>query len=153
MQGRSGSVTTISLPRVFHRNERIGAEGEPERVAERIERRERTDVVAHRAPSSLEPGALVTDETLVNAWGLAFNPMGVAWVAATETGWTGVYDAGGRLIRESTSAGSRAYEYDAAGQLLAVTDADGTRTDVEAVAYELVVRFSPHHSREPQRPA
>ena len=28
--------------------------------------------------------------------------------------------------------------------------ADGTRTDVEAVAYELVVRFSPQHSREPR---
>jgi RHS repeat-associated protein len=40
-----------------------------------------------------------------------------------------VYDAGGRLVRESTPAGSRDYEYDAAGQLLAVTDADGTRTE------------------------
>jgi RHS repeat-associated protein len=40
-----------------------------------------------------------------------------------------VYDAGGRLTRETTSAGERFYEYDVAGQLLAVTDPDGSRTE------------------------
>ncbi|MFM9432356.1 hypothetical protein [Arthrobacter sp. MP_2.3] len=40
-----------------------------------------------------------------------------------------VYDAGGRLVRETLPAGSREYEYDTAGQLHAVTDPDGTRTE------------------------
>ena len=39
------------------------------------------------------------------------------------------YDEGGRLIREFTQAGSRTYSYDAAGQLVAVTEPDGSRTE------------------------
>ncbi|MCQ2002097.1 DUF6531 domain-containing protein [Arthrobacter zhaoxinii] len=57
-------------------------------------------------------------------------------VAAATTGRSGTsldsqweYDAGGRLIRESTPAGLRVYEYDAAGQLKSVVEADGARTE------------------------
>ncbi|AXJ10163.1 DUF6531 domain-containing protein [Arthrobacter sp. PM3] len=39
------------------------------------------------------------------------------------------YDAGGRLLRETTPAGSRTYSYDPAGQLLSVTEPDGSRTE------------------------
>ncbi|SEJ82674.1 YD repeat-containing protein, partial [Arthrobacter sp. yr096] len=55
--------------------------------------------------------------------------------ATTETGTTAasvlewVYDAGGRLLRETTPTGSRTYSYDAAGQLLTVTEPDGARTE------------------------
>ncbi len=52
----------------------------------------RTDIVAD------EPGAEVVDSMLVNAWGLAFNPEGVAWVSATETGVSAVYDANGKTM-------------------------------------------------------
>ena len=48
-----------------------------------------TDIVSDQA------GAVAMDPELVNAWGLAFNPAGAAWVAATETGLTAVYDANG----------------------------------------------------------
>ena len=40
-----------------------------------------------------------------------------------------MYDAGGRLTRETTPADSRTYDYDAAGQLLSVSYPDGTRTE------------------------
>jgi RHS repeat-associated protein len=40
-----------------------------------------------------------------------------------------VYDAGGRLVRESAPGGSRTYEYDTAGQLVSVTEPDGSRTE------------------------
>jgi uncharacterized protein (TIGR03118 family) len=49
----------------------------------------RTDIVSDQA------GAAVGDPMLVNAWGLAFNPAGPAWVSATETGVSLVYDASG----------------------------------------------------------
>ncbi|WP_434993128.1 DUF6531 domain-containing protein [Arthrobacter sp. Ld5] len=39
------------------------------------------------------------------------------------------YDAGGRLIRESTPTGSRMFAYDAAGQLLTITGPDGSRVE------------------------
>lgn len=52
----------------------------------------RTDIVAD------EPGALARDTMLVNAWGLAFNPDGIAWVAATETGVSALYDANGTTM-------------------------------------------------------
>lgn len=52
---------------------------------------------------------------------------GEPWLPSAVSEW--MYDAGGRLIRESTPGGSRVYEYDAAGQLLAVTDADDSRTE------------------------
>jgi uncharacterized protein (TIGR03118 family) len=47
-----------------------------------------------------EPGkAAATDPHLKNAWGLAFNPAGPAWVSATENGSSQVYDdAGNRLL-------------------------------------------------------
>jgi len=38
---------------------------------------------------------MTTDPELVNAWGLAFNPIGAAWVSSTERGLSKVYDAKG----------------------------------------------------------
>ena len=51
-----------------------------------------TDIVSD------ENDALVTDPQLVNAWGLAFNPVGAAWVSATETGVSTVYDGQGNAL-------------------------------------------------------
>jgi len=52
----------------------------------------RTDVVSD------QPGAITTDPMLVNAWGLAFNPRGAAWVNAAESGVSAVYDATGKPV-------------------------------------------------------
>ncbi|WP_416403329.1 DUF6531 domain-containing protein [Arthrobacter sp. LFS091] len=49
-----------------------------------------------------------------------------ASASASVVGWE--YDAGGRLLRETTPAGARTFEYDAAGQLRSVTEPDGART-------------------------
>ena len=49
----------------------------------------RTDIVSDR------PGALRQDAKLINAWGLSFNPAGVAWVSANGSGTSEVYDATG----------------------------------------------------------
>ncbi|WP_354517704.1 RHS repeat-associated core domain-containing protein [Paenarthrobacter sp. 4246] len=51
---------------------------------------------------------------------------GSAGASASVVGW--VYDAGGRLLRETTPTGARTYSYDAAGQLLTVTEPDGSVT-------------------------
>ncbi len=45
-----------------------------------------------------EGHALKTDPDLINAWGLAFNPRGAAWVSAAGTGLSPVYDAMGNLL-------------------------------------------------------
>jgi uncharacterized protein (TIGR03118 family) len=57
----------------------------------------RTDLVADQAGA----GA-VTDADLVNAWGLAFAPTGVAWVSSNEEGLAQVYNAAGALQRSVT---------------------------------------------------
>jgi uncharacterized protein (TIGR03118 family) len=44
-----------------------------------------------------------TDPMLVNAWGLSFNPAGVAWVSAAETGVSAVYDANGGHVLPSVT--------------------------------------------------
>ncbi|WP_146067416.1 DUF6531 domain-containing protein [Arthrobacter sp. SX1312] len=46
---------------------------------------------------------------------------------ASQSEWE--YDAGGRLVREVTATGSRVFEYDAAGELQAVTGPEGSRTE------------------------
>jgi uncharacterized protein (TIGR03118 family) len=51
--------------------------------------------VAQTNIASDQRGALARDNTLVNAWGLSFNPQGAAWVSATETGVSKVYRANG----------------------------------------------------------
>src|SRR5437868_14625268 len=38
------------------------------------------------------------DQHLVNAWGLAFNDEGEAWVSAAEVGFSTVYDANGQTL-------------------------------------------------------
>ncbi len=53
---------------------------------------ERTDIVSD------QQGALVTDPVLINAWGLAFNPIGTAWVSATESGVSTIYDGNGQTV-------------------------------------------------------
>jgi uncharacterized protein (TIGR03118 family) len=65
----------------------IGAGCSESPSAERVVAR--TDIVSDL------PGATVTDPTLVNAWGLAFNPMGAAWVNANGSGLSEVYNADG----------------------------------------------------------
>lgn len=53
----------------------------------------RTDIVSDL------PGALVLDETLVNAWGLAFSPSGIAWVSSNERGLAELYNSAGAAVR------------------------------------------------------
>jgi uncharacterized protein (TIGR03118 family) len=45
--------------------------------------------------ASDKAGALALDKTLKNAWGLAFNPQGAAWVSSNGTGTSKVYKANG----------------------------------------------------------
>lgn len=53
----------------------------------------RTDLVSD------QPGlAATTDANLKNAWGIAFNPAGPAWVSNAGTSTTTVYDATGKLL-------------------------------------------------------
>ncbi len=51
-----------------------------------------TDIVSDQR------GAMTSDPGLVNAWGLAFNPIGAAWVSSTEEGTSNVYDAEGNAL-------------------------------------------------------
>jgi len=46
--------------------------------------------------------AKATDPHLKNAWGLAFNPAGPAWVSSAENGTSQVYDDSGKLLLEVT---------------------------------------------------
>src|SRR5258706_4063321 len=52
---------------------------------------EKTDLVADTSAA----GAAHVDANLVNPWGIAFNPGGMAWVANNHSGTTTVYDANG----------------------------------------------------------
>jgi uncharacterized protein (TIGR03118 family) len=45
--------------------------------------------------ASDQSGASKTDKTLVNAWGLAFNPQGAAWVSSNGKGLSEVYKSNG----------------------------------------------------------
>ena len=57
-------------------------------------------IVAITEIVSDQPGeARVTDPTLVNAWGLAFLPAGIARVVANENGVANAYDANGNRLR------------------------------------------------------
>jgi uncharacterized protein (TIGR03118 family) len=60
-------------------------------------------VVARGDIAADQAGATTMDPTLVNAWGLAFNPIGAAWVSAAGTGLSGVYDATGKQLIPSVS--------------------------------------------------
>jgi uncharacterized protein (TIGR03118 family) len=53
---------------------------------------ERTDIVSDQR------GALVRDPTLVNAWGLAFSPLGTAWVSANGSGLSEVLNSRGNEV-------------------------------------------------------
>jgi len=55
-------------------------------------------VVTRKDIVSDSSGAMATDKTLVNAWGLAFNPIGAAWVSSAEEGVSEVYDAKGKAV-------------------------------------------------------
>jgi hypothetical protein len=52
--------------------------------------------------SDLPGQASATDPHLKNAWGLAFNPSGPAWVSANGNGTSQVYDSSGNLKLEVT---------------------------------------------------
>ena len=52
----------------------------------------RTDLVSD------QPGAVTTDAHLLNAWGIAFNPAGPAWVSNAGSSTTTVYDGAGKLL-------------------------------------------------------
>jgi uncharacterized protein (TIGR03118 family) len=52
----------------------------------------RTDLVSD------QKGALTVDATLVNPWGLAFSPNGLAWISVNGSGLVNVYDAHGRSM-------------------------------------------------------
>ena len=71
---------------------RPGAPGRPGTPAPSLRAVDRTDIVSDQAD------AVTTDPLLVNAWGLAFNPIGAAWISATETGVSVVYDANGQEL-------------------------------------------------------
>jgi uncharacterized protein (TIGR03118 family) len=53
----------------------------------------RTDLVSDQAGA-----AVTTDANLKNAWGIAFNPAGPAWVSNAGSSTTTVYDAAGKLL-------------------------------------------------------
>jgi uncharacterized protein (TIGR03118 family) len=53
--------------------------------------------------SNVKGAALVTDPTLVNAWGLAFNPSGIAWISANGSGISNVYNAQGAQVIPSVT--------------------------------------------------
>ncbi|WP_394251280.1 DUF6531 domain-containing protein [Arthrobacter pityocampae] len=72
-------------------------------------------------------GQLITATTTPIRGSDAPASMPAAEAEAAGSAWE--YDAGGRLIRESTPAGSTVFAYDAAGQLLSITGADGSRTE------------------------
>jgi len=58
-------------------------------------------VVACNHDNEVNRNDIVTDASdpsLINAWGLAFNPMGVAWVSANGTGVSEVYDSNGNHV-------------------------------------------------------
>jgi uncharacterized protein (TIGR03118 family) len=52
---------------------------------------EQVNIVSDQA----DGGAAVADPDLVNAWGLAFNPKGVAWISANGKGLAPAYDSAG----------------------------------------------------------
>ncbi len=67
-----------------------------------------TENASHKTPGVLQvvdqinlvssgSDATVQDSNLINAWGLAFNPAGAAWVSDNGTGLSTVYDASGKL--------------------------------------------------------
>ncbi|MBD7993836.1 type IV secretion protein Rhs [Arthrobacter sp. Sa2CUA1] len=65
---------------------------------------------------------------LVDAATTPLGESGAASSARTQVSeWQ--YDGGGRLVREFTPAGPRSFAYDAAGQLVSVTEPDGSRTE------------------------
>jgi len=49
-------------------------------------------MVTQENKASNLPGAALTDSHLLNAWGLAFNPNGAAWVSSNGNGTSQVYD-------------------------------------------------------------
>lgn len=66
-------------------------------------RRQHQQVVERRDIVSDRPGALAQDTDLINAWGLAFNPRGVAWVSANGSGLAAVYNEAGQHVIPSVT--------------------------------------------------
>lgn len=90
----SGSPPSPPSPEGIASTEATLGIGSHRRHQQAVERR---DIVSD------QPGALTQDTTLVNAWGLAFNPRGVAWVTANGTGLSAVYDEAGAQVIPSVT--------------------------------------------------
>jgi len=58
------------------------------------------------ASTSEEYDAARVDPNLVNAWGIAFSPTGIAWVNATGTGLSFIYDKDGNELRPAVAVPS-----------------------------------------------
>ncbi len=43
-------------------------------------------------------GAAMTDTKLLNAWGIALNPMGIVWISSNHAGATTIYDSTGKTL-------------------------------------------------------
>ncbi len=86
------STTTISAESLSK-----DGDGHEKKTTKIVQVVERTDIVSNL------PGAEAQDPDLQNAWGLAFNPAGVAWVSANETGLSGVYDSAGHNVIPSVT--------------------------------------------------
>lgn len=84
----SGDPVTVTEPLSTGAHDKLGWHDHAG-VAQVVERR---NIVSNL------PGAAAQDPDLRNAWGLAFNPVGVAWVSANETGRSAVYDAQGHHV-------------------------------------------------------
>ncbi|MCL2450589.1 MAG: TIGR03118 family protein, partial [Polyangiaceae bacterium] len=57
-----------------------------------------TNIVASDPSVGGTSSTTVIDPTLVNAWGLAFNPRGAAWISANGSGIANAYDPTGRTL-------------------------------------------------------
>jgi uncharacterized protein (TIGR03118 family) len=83
----------------------------------------RTDVVSDQS------GAKATDPMLVNAWGLAFNPQGAAWINAAESGISAVYDASGAHVLPAVRIPSASGEAASPTGVVFNTDANAFKGD------------------------
>jgi uncharacterized protein (TIGR03118 family) len=57
----------------------------------------------HDLVSDQQEGAAAVDSHLINAWGLAFAPQGVAWVSAADGHVANVYSADGKILMPAVS--------------------------------------------------
>ena len=66
-------------------------------------------MLTYLVASSSATGALRTDPKLVNAWGLAFNPTGPAWISDAGSNYSSLYDGNGNSPASSGYGNAPAY--------------------------------------------